>query len=77
MLFGVVCLLGGMLWLPLGQWLATVAYLFLAWLTEGAHFFATMPYAAVQLPPFPLWVLLGYYTIVVGGWLWNVHSAAT
>jgi hypothetical protein len=23
------------------------------------------------LPPFPLWLLLGYYAIVVGGWLWN------
>jgi competence protein ComEC len=71
MLFGALALFGGLLWLPLGQWLATVAYLFLAWLTEGARLFATMPYAAVQLPPFPLWVLLGYYAIVVGGWLWN------
>ena len=68
----VVGLLGGMLWLPLGQWLATIAYLFLAWLTEGARLFATLPYAAVQLPAFPLWLLLGYYAIVVGGWLWNV-----
>ena len=32
-----------------------------------------MPYAAVQLPPFPLWLLLGYYAIVVGGWLWNAR----
>ena len=71
MLFGALCLLGGLVWLPLGQWLATVAYLFLAWLTEGARLFAEMPYAAVQLPPFPLWVLLGYYAIVVGGWLIN------
>jgi competence protein ComEC len=71
MLFGAVALVGGMIWLPLGQWLATVAYLFLAWLTEGARLFAALPYAAVQLPPFPLWVLLGYYVIVVGAWLWN------
>ena len=69
MLFGAVALAGGMLWLPLGQWLATLAYLFLAWLTEGARLFATLPYAAVQLPLFPLWLLLGYYAIVVGGWL--------
>jgi competence protein ComEC len=74
MLFGSIALLGGMVWLPLGQWLATIAYLFLAWLTEGARTFASLPYAAVQLPPFPLWVLLGYYAIVVGGWLWNVGS---
>jgi hypothetical protein len=72
MLFGALALLGGLLWLPLGQWLALVAYLFLAWLTEGARLFANMPYAAVQLPPFPLWVLLGYYAIVVGGWLWSI-----
>jgi competence protein ComEC len=71
MLFGALALFGGLVWLPLGQWLATIAYLFLAWLTEGARLFATMPYAAMQLPPFPLWVLLGYYAIVVGGWLWN------
>jgi competence protein ComEC len=76
MLFGAICLLGGMIWLPLGQWLATIAYLFLAWLTEGAGLFANMPYAAMQLPPFPLWVLLGYYAIVVGGWLWNAAAAS-
>jgi competence protein ComEC len=71
MLFRILALLGGMLWLPLGQWLALPAYLFLAWLTEGARLFATLPYAAVQLPPFPLWLLLAYYAIVVGGWLWS------
>jgi len=54
---------------------ATVAYLFLAWLTEGARLFATLPYAAVQLPPFSLW-LLGY-GIVVGAWLWNSISQRT
>jgi hypothetical protein len=31
---------------------------FLVWLTEGARLFATCPYAAVQLPSFPLWLLL-------------------
>jgi hypothetical protein len=70
-------LLGGLLWLPLGQWLATVAYLFLAWLTEGARLFAAAPYAAVLLPAFPLWLLLAYYAIVVGGWLWNAYASST
>jgi competence protein ComEC len=74
MLFGATALVGGMVWLPLDQWLATVAYVFLGWLTEGARLFATLPYAAVQLPPFPLWVLLGYYLIVVGGWLGSAAS---
>ena len=74
MLFGAIALAGGLLWLPLGQWLALPAYLFLAWLTEGARVFATLPYAAVQLPPFPLWLLLAYYVIVVGSWLWNQRA---
>ncbi len=71
MLFGALALAAGLVWLPLGQALASAAYLFLAWLTEGARWFAGVPGAAVQLPPFPLWMLVGYYTIVVGSWLWN------
>jgi competence protein ComEC len=67
MLFGAIALAGGMVWLPLGQWLALPAYLFRAWLTEDARVFATLPYAAVQLPPFPLWLLLAYDAMVVGG----------
>jgi competence protein ComEC len=34
MLFGVIALAGGLLWLPLGQWLALPAYLFLACLAR-------------------------------------------
>ena len=45
--------------------------LLLAWLTEGARLFANLPYAAMHPPTFPLWLLLGCYTIVVGGWLWH------
>jgi competence protein ComEC len=48
-----------------------LACLFLAWMTERARLFANLPYAAVQLPPFPLWLLLGHYAIVVDGWLRN------
>ncbi len=71
MLFGGIALLGGMVSLSVGQWLALPAYAFLSWLTKGADLFANLPYAAVQIPPFPLWVLLAYYAIVVGTWLWN------
>ncbi len=77
MLFGAIALVGGMIWLPLGQWLALPAYLFLAWLTEGARLFGQLPWAAVQLPSFPLWLLLAYYAIVVGAWLWNVSLEET
>ena len=75
MLFGALALAGGMVWLPLGQWLALPAYLFLAWLTEGARLFARLPYAAVQLPSFPLWLLLAYDAIVVGGWLSSMRAS--
>ena len=76
MLFGAVAMVAGMIYLPLGQALALLAYLFLAWLTEGAHWFARVPGAAVQLPPFPLWVLLAYYAIVLGGWLWSIDPSS-
>ena len=75
MLFGAIALAGGLLWLPLGQWLALLAYLFLAWLTEGARLVARRPDAAVQRPSFPLWLLLAYYAIVVGSWLLNQWAA--
>ena len=34
----------------------------MAWLALGQW---------LALPPFPLWLLLAYYVIVVGGWLVN------
>ena len=76
MLLSTIALLGGLIWLPLGQGLALGAWLPLTWLTKGAQLLAQVPGAAVQLPPFPLWLLLGYYAIVVGGWMWWRRFAA-
>ena len=70
MLLGTVAFIGAILWLLLGQVLAWGAYLVLAWLTEGARLLAPVPCAAVQQPPFPLWMLLAYYGVVLEGWLW-------
>lgn len=77
MLFGFVAGLVGLLSLTIGQWLATMAYLCLAWLTEGARLFAQVPYAAVQLPSFPLWMLLTYYGLVGGVWGWRQWKQQT
>jgi hypothetical protein len=77
MLLGTVALIAGLIWLPFGQWLALAVWLPLSWLTEGARLLAQVPWAAVQLPPFPLWLLLGHYIIVVGGWLWNAAEDTT
>ncbi|KAB8141439.1 ComEC family competence protein [Chloroflexia bacterium SDU3-3] len=80
MLFGALALVAGLVWLPLGQLAALPAYLFLAWLTEGARLFAALPYAAVLVPPFPLWALLAYYAAVLGlrfgPWPWRAPEAA-
>jgi competence protein ComEC len=69
MMLGGLVLLGGLVWLPLGQLLGLALWLPLAWLTEGARLFALVPGAQVVLPAFPLWQLLAYYGLVVGGWL--------
>lgn len=68
MLFCTVVLVAGLVWLPLGQLLGPLAWLPLVWLSEGARLLAAPRWAAVQIPPFPLWVLLGFYAVVA--WLW-------
>jgi len=75
MIFGAIALVGGLIWLPLGQVLALPAYLFLAWLTEGARIFAGLPWAAVIVPAFPLWGLLAYYAALAGAYLWPRRGA--
>ncbi len=69
MLFCTLALLGGLLWLPLGQWLGPLAWLPLVWLSEGARLLAAPRWAATQVPVFPLWVLLGFYAVVAVLWL--------
>lgn len=75
MLLGSIALVAGMVSLSLGQWLALAVWLPLTWLTEGARLLAQVPWAAVQLPPFPLWLLLSYYAIVGGWWGWRQWAA--
>ena len=57
-------LAGGLIWLPLGQGVAPLAWLFLAWMSEGVRLLATPRWAAVQIPPFPLWLLLATYLLI-------------
>ncbi|GAB4446919.1 MAG: ComEC/Rec2 family competence protein [Chloroflexi bacterium OHK40] len=76
MLFGTVALLGGLIWLPLGQWLAVGAWLPLTWLAEGARLLAAPRWAAVQVPIFPLWMLLAFYATVALAW-WARRSGGS
>jgi competence protein ComEC len=73
MLFCTVALVGGLLWLPLGQLLAPLAWLPLVWLSEGARLLAGPRWAALQFPRFPLWALLGFYALV-GLYYWRQES---
>lgn len=61
-------------WLSYGLWMVT--WLPFAYITEGVNLLARIPWAAVQLPPFPLWMLLAYYAIVGGWWLWRMQRTA-
>ncbi len=69
MLLGTVALIGALLWLPLGQWLAIAAWLPLTWMAEGTRLLAAPRWAAVQVPVFPLWALLAFYAVVAALWL--------
>ncbi|WP_298819780.1 ComEC/Rec2 family competence protein [Chloroflexus sp.] len=71
MLLGMVALIGGLIWLPLGQWLATIAWLPLSWITGTAAALAQPVWAAIAVPTFPLWFLLINYAIMIGFWLWQ------
>ncbi|NJM05691.1 ComEC family competence protein [Candidatus Gracilibacteria bacterium] len=65
MLTGTITLVLGLIWQPAGEIAALSAWLPLNWLAEGALILARAPYAAVQIPPFPLWMLLAYYAATV------------
>lgn len=75
MLLGTLALVSGLVWPPLGQWVALGVWLPLTWIAEGSRLLARAPWAAVQLPPFPLWLLLAYYAIVIGWSLWRQWAA--
>jgi competence protein ComEC len=65
MLTGTITLVLGLIWTPAAEIAALAAWLPLNWLAEGAMILARAPYAAVQIPPFPLWMLLAYYAATV------------
>jgi competence protein ComEC len=72
---GALSLLGALLWLPLGQLLAPLAWLPLTWLSTGVQLLATPRWAALQIPPFPLWLLLAYYVLVALVCWWRQRPA--
>jgi competence protein ComEC len=71
MLFGSLALAGGLLWLSLGQALGLLLWLPLTWIAQGVAILAQPSWAAILMPPLPLWALLAYYAAVGGVWWWR------
>jgi len=69
MLWGGVATLAGLVWLPAGQVLSWVAWLFLTYTIRAVELTARVPYAAVSLgriSPLPVWI---YYGFLLGGYV--------
>jgi competence protein ComEC len=73
MLFGAIATAGGMVWLPLGQLLALLAWPFLHWLIVVSHVLAQLPGAYTTLPPFSVWWVCGWYLLILVWYLWSIH----
>lgn len=71
MLFGALATIAGMVWLPLGQLIALPAWPFLQWLLVWARWLAIVPGAYTTLPPFSVWWVWGYYTLIAALWWWR------
>lgn len=69
----------GMLWLPVGQVMALLAWPFLHWLILASALLARVPGAYMTLPPFSIWWIWGYYGLITGWYVWprRVSTAAS
>lgn len=67
MLASFVAALGGMLFGTFASPLALPAYLLLGYIIGVAQFFAALPFAAVALPAFSAWWMVGAYVLLFGG----------
>lgn len=76
MLFGALATIGGLLWLPLGQVLALLAWPFLQWMLLVSRLLARFPGAYTTLPPFSIGWLAGYYVTISLVFAWTQHRAA-
>ncbi len=67
MILGGLSSLLGALWIPLGQPIAWVAWLFPAFTNQAVRFFAEWPAASISLGSFGFPLVLAYYTLLLGG----------
>jgi len=67
MILGGLATLAGMIWLPLGQLLAWLAWPFPAFTIRVVDLFAAFPSAAIDLGPISFPALIGMYVLLFGG----------
>jgi competence protein ComEC len=72
MILGGLATVAGLVWLPLGQIVGWLVWLPLAWTVWMVELTARLPYAALDLGSFPLWLLvLCYAALAAGIWAAN------
>ena len=71
MVSGGLALLAGLVWIPLGQVVGWIAWLFLAWTTGVIELTARIPGASLQLSDVSIVWIVGYYALLaaVSWWL--------
>lgn len=74
MALGFAGVLLSFIWFPLGLPFAYGAYLVLAYIIKVIELTAAIPYASVDLPGMKLWMMLGYYVVLVGFLVWRAQK---
>ncbi|MFV2045330.1 MAG: ComEC/Rec2 family competence protein, partial [Anaerolineales bacterium] len=70
MILGGLAMLAGMVWLPLGQLLAWLAWPFPAFTIRVVDLFAGVPSAAIDLGPVSLPAVVAMYALLFGATIW-------
>ena len=71
MVLGLIALLGGLIYLPLGHLLGYLAWPLLAYTNRTVEFFAALPTGNAGLGRLNLWAALLYYVVLIGLALWR------
>lgn len=67
MAWGAAAAAAGMVWLPLGQVVGAVAWLFLTWTLGVADVLARLPYASLEVAPWGWGGVVAYYLALAAG----------
>jgi competence protein ComEC len=69
MALGSIAVLGGLIYVGLGQVLAWLAWLFLSYIIKGVKILAKIPWASVQIGKIH-WILLVVAYLIIGSFVW-------